>query len=114
MNDASGRVVYQPVFPSQSGGPVTVECPYRVLGLPAIVSQLPASSGTAGDVFLIDPQQMGVALRADLELAVSEHVYFLNNQITYRFLLRGDAQPRLNTYLTLANSDTVSPFVVRI
>jgi HK97 family phage major capsid protein len=113
MNDASGRVVYQPVFPAQTGGPVTVECPYRILGMPVIVSQLPASSGTLGDVYLIDGQQMGVAMRADLELAVSEHVYFLNNQLTYRFLLRGDAQPRLNTYLTLANTDTVSPFVVR-
>ncbi len=111
MNDASGRVVYQPTFPQQSGGPITVRAPYMILGLPVQVSQLAATAASTGDVQINDYTQYAFGMRQELELGVSEHVNFLSNQLTYRFLFRGDGQSRLNTYITLANGDTVSPFV---
>jgi HK97 family phage major capsid protein len=111
MTDASGRVVYQPIWPNSTGGAATVRPPLGVLGLPVQVSQLAAASATKGDIQLIDPQQYAFGMRQELEIGVSEHVNFLSNQITYRFLFRGDGQSRINTYLTLQNGDQVSNFV---
>ena len=113
MNDAGGRVVYLPIMPNMSGGPATVALPLMLDGKQVVVSQLPASKGTSGDLWLIDPEQYAFGLRQEIEIAVSEHVNFLSNQLTWRFIFRGDGQPRLNTYVTLQNGDTVSPMVYR-
>lgn len=113
MNDASGRVVYLPIMPNTSGGPATTALPLMLDGKPVIVSQLPASNGTAGDLWLIDPEQYAFGLRQEIEIGVSEHVNFLSNQLTWRFIFRGDGQPRLNAAVTLQNGDQVSPFVYR-
>ena len=48
----------------------------------------------------------------ELEVAASEHVNFLKNQMTWRVVERIDGQPWLSGAVTLADgSSTVSPFV---
>lgn len=113
MNDASGRVVWIPNYPNPDEGPAQRPLSYRLTGKPFYVSQLPASSGTSKDLALIDPMAYILGLRQEIEVGVSEHVNFLSYQNTYRFIFRGDGGCPLNTYLTLQNGDTVSPFVYR-
>jgi hypothetical protein len=48
-----------------------------------------------------------------LEVAASEHVNFLANQMTWRFVQRVDGRPWLENAITLQDSTTkVSPFVI--
>ena len=48
-----------------------------------------------------------------VEIAASEHVNFLKNQITWRVVERLDGQPWLSGPITLQDTTTqVSPFVV--
>jgi len=51
--------------------------------------------------------------RMMLEVAASEHVNFLKNQMTWRFVERIDGRPWLDNPITLQDGSTkVSPFVV--
>ena len=51
--------------------------------------------------------------RMQVEIAASEHVNFLKNQITWRVVERVDGQPWLEKSVTLQDaSSTVSPFVI--
>ena len=48
-----------------------------------------------------------------VEIAASEHVNFLKNQLTWRVVSRLDGQPWLDKAITLQDGATqVSPFVV--
>jgi HK97 family phage major capsid protein len=77
-----------------------------------ITEKLPAV-GTAGDIVLMDPSLYVIGDRQQLEVAASEHVNFLKNQMTWRVVERLDGQPWMDKYITLQdNSTTVSPFVV--
>ena len=50
--------------------------------------------------------------RRELEVAASEHVNFLKNQMTWRVVERIDGRPWMSRPITLADSSsTVSPFV---
>jgi HK97 family phage major capsid protein len=111
LTDGTGRVIFLPNFPATTGGPATVRTPMMLFGMPVVRSQFPSSSGTARDICLIDPMPYLLGLRQELEVASSEHVNFQSNQMTYRFLLRADGKSALNTYLTLANGDTVAPVI---
>jgi HK97 family phage major capsid protein len=51
--------------------------------------------------------------RQQIEVAASEHVNFLKNQMTWRVTQRVDGQPWLEKPITLQDGSTqVSPFVV--
>ena len=48
-----------------------------------------------------------------IEIAASEHVNFLKNQMTWRVVERVDGQPWLDKPITLQDgASTVSPFVI--
>jgi HK97 family phage major capsid protein len=113
MDDGSGRVVYLPNFPGNMGGPASYAGNGRLLNIEVEVNQYAASHGSAGDLILVDPAAYAWGERQDIEIGVSEHVAFLSNLLTWRFLFRGDGRSKINTYLTLQNGDTVSPFVFR-
>lgn len=113
MTDGTGKNMYLPNFPGNMGGQVSYPGEERLLGIPFEVSQYAAAHGTKGDINLIDPMGYAYAQRQDIEIAVSEHVGFLNNLLTWRALYRADGKARVNTYLTLANGDQVSPFICR-
>jgi HK97 family phage major capsid protein len=85
---------------------------WALLGRPAIPTEkLPALGGT-GDLFLIDPQFYVIGDRMQIEIAASEHVNFLKNQMTWRVVERVDGSPWLDKPITLQDATTkVSPFV---
>jgi HK97 family phage major capsid protein len=113
MKDASNRLIIQPYFPGAQGGPAAVRPVMTLLGLPILTTEKVSTLGTKGDVLLVDPTFYFTATRQDVEIAASEHYKFLNNQITYRFLFRGDGKPWMDAPITLQDATTqVSPFVV--
>ena len=62
---------------------------------------------------LVDPRQYFSATRPDIEIAASEHYKFLNNQVTYRFIFRGDGRSWLDAPFTMQDgTNQLSPFVV--
>ena len=69
--------------------------------------------GTKGDLILIDPRYYLIGDRMQATLAVSDHVNFLKNQVTFRLTRRCDGQPWIEKPITLQDgATTVSPFVV--
>lgn len=113
MVDGAGNLIVQPYFPAgAAGGPAAVSPIGTLLGRPIYVTEKVPALGSANDITLIDPKQYFSGQRIDIEIAASEHYKFLNNQVTYRFLYRGDGKPWLDNVVTLSNaSTTVAAFV---
>ncbi len=85
---------------------------WSLFGHPLYFTEKLPALGTAGDVMLIDWSRYLVGTRMDIQIEVSPHVKFLNNQMVWRIILRTDGQPWLNDKITLADGvTTVSPFV---
>jgi HK97 family phage major capsid protein len=107
LKDGAGRAI----FISIDQG-ITEKPNWSLLGRPAIPTEkLPALGGT-GDLLLIDPTLYVVGDRMQIEIAASEHVNFLKNQMTWRVVERVDGQPWLDKAITLQDASTqVSPFV---
>lgn len=100
------------VWVNQMGG-VADAMPARLLGLPILFTEKVPALGTKGDLGLYDMSRYLLGKRMDVEIAVSPHAKFLNNQMVWRVVWRGDGQPWLNNAITLADgTHTVSPFVV--
>jgi HK97 family phage major capsid protein len=86
---------------------------WSLLGRPAIPTEKVPALGTKGDLMLLDPSFYIVGDRMQVEIAASEHVNFLRNQMTWRIVERVDGQPWLDKPVTLQDgSSQVSPFVV--
>jgi HK97 family phage major capsid protein len=86
---------------------------WSLLGRPAFPTEKLPALGTKGDVILIDPALYVIGDRMSVEVAASEHVNFLNNQMTWRVVERVDGQPWLEKAVTLQDATTtVSPFVI--
>jgi HK97 family phage major capsid protein len=108
MEDASGRIIWVP-----NNGGLQDKVPGTLFGLPVITTEKVPALGTTGDVMLIDPALYVVGDRMSLEIAASEHVNFLKNQMTWRVVERVDGQPWLEKPITLQDSaSTVSPFII--
>src|SRR5262249_38160018 len=87
--------------------------PGTILGRPVYFTEKVPKLGTKGDLGLYDLSKYLLGKRMELEISVSPHVRFLNNQMAWRVVWRGDGQPWLNNAITLADgSHTVSPFVI--
>jgi HK97 family phage major capsid protein len=86
---------------------------WALLGLPTFCTEKLPALGTKGDLLLLDPALYVIGDRMQIEIAVSEHVNFLRNQMTWRVVERIDGQPWLDKAITLQDGATqVSPFVV--
>jgi HK97 family phage major capsid protein len=86
---------------------------WALLGRPALPTEKVPALGTKGDLMLIDPSFYVIGDRMQIEIAASEHVNFLKNQMTWRVVERVDGQPWLDKAVTLQDAATqVSPFVV--
>jgi HK97 family phage major capsid protein len=86
---------------------------WSLLGRPALPTEKLPALGTKGDLMLIDPSFYVIGDRMQIEVAASEHVNFLKNQMTWRVVERIDGQPWLDKPVTLQDASTqVSPFVV--
>lgn len=86
---------------------------WSLLGRPAFPTEKVPALGTKGDLMLLDPALYVIGDRMSVEVAASEHVNFLKNQMTWRVVERVDGQPWLEKPITLQDGSTqVSPFVV--
>jgi HK97 family phage major capsid protein len=85
---------------------------YALFGRPVLVSEKLPALNTAGDFGFYDFSQYLVGDRGTLEIAVSEHYKFINNQYVYRFVHHVAGRPWMNNPVTLSDaSTTISPFV---
>jgi HK97 family phage major capsid protein len=107
LKDAAGRVVWVDAMGGAQKG-----VPGFLFGRPVFVSEKVPTYGTKGDLSLLDPGLYVIGDRMGLEVAASEHVNFLKNQMTWRVVERVDGQPWIEKAITLADgASTVSPFV---
>ena len=88
--------------------------PYGTLfGRPVYAIEQCSTVGTQGDVILADFGQYLTVDKGDMQTAVSAHVRFLDDQQTFRWILRVDGMPQWKTSLTPAQgTNKLSPFVV--
>jgi HK97 family phage major capsid protein len=86
---------------------------WSLLGRPAFPTEKLPALGSTGDICLLDPALYVIGDRMQVEIAASEHVNFLKNQMTWRVVERVDGEPWLDKPITLQDSTTqVSPFVI--
>lgn len=112
MADGSSRNIWLPNVPGAPYGPAGQMPPQQLLGHPIYFTEKLPTLGTKGDVMLIDPLGYMIGERAGIDIAVSPHVNFLKNEMTYRFIARIGGQPMLDLPYTKLNSGTLSTFVV--
>jgi HK97 family phage major capsid protein len=81
-----------------------------ILGMPAFESEHCEALGTKGDIYLVDWSEY-LTIQKGANFAESMHLYFDTDRTAFRITLRVDGQPWWETYVTLANSVTKSPYV---
>ena len=108
LKDGANRAIFISIDQGATKPPV-----WKLLNLPVNITEKLPSLGITGDVMLADPSLYVIGDRMMLEVAASEHVNFLKNQMTWRFVERIDGRPWLDGPITLQDGTTkVSPFVV--
>jgi len=87
--------------------------PYgQLLGLPVIPTEHNAVLGTVGDVILADMSQVLLADKGAPQAAASMHVRFVQDEMTFRFTYRVDAQTTWKKPLTpKSGGPTLAPCV---
>ena len=87
--------------------------PYgTILGRPVIENEFSPVVGDANDIVLADFSQYQVIYKGGLNSAVSAHVKFLEDEMTFRFTYRVDGQALWKSALTpFSAGDTQSPFI---
>jgi HK97 family phage major capsid protein len=88
--------------------------PYgTIYGRPVIPIEQCAALGTTGDIILADFSEYVMIEKGGMQSASSIHVRFVNDETTFRFVMRVDGQPAWNAPLTpYKGTGTLSPFVV--
>jgi HK97 family phage major capsid protein len=108
LQDGANRAIFISIDQGAVKPPV-----WKLLGLPVQITEMMPAMGTKGDVSLVDCSNYVIGDRMSLEIAASEHVNFLKNQMTWRFVQRVDGQPWMDKAVTLQDGTTqVSAFVV--
>jgi HK97 family phage major capsid protein len=112
LQDGANRAIFLQIG-SPSQGAITSAPNWALLGRPLFPTEKLPALGTRGDLMLIDPALYVIGDRMSVEIAASEHVNFLKNQMTWRVVERVDGQPWMEKAVTLQDGSTqVSPFVV--
>jgi HK97 family phage major capsid protein len=108
LKDGANRAIFISIDQGVTKPPV-----WKLLNLPVNITEKLPALGTTGDVMLCDPSLYVIGDRMQLEVAASEHVNFLKNQMTWRFVQRVDGKPWLDNPITLQDgASQVSPFVI--
>lgn len=82
-----------------------------LLGLPVKYTEKAPALGTARDITLFCPKFYGEAQRSGLEVGISEHRYFENDQIGIRWKLRNDGKPMMRSTFKGYDGNTYSPII---
>lgn len=84
-----------------------------LFGLPSFIVEQCSTTGTIGDVINANLSYYLLGQKGAIQTASSIHVQFLTVQTAFRFILRVDGQPQLNSAITPMNGTaTLSAFVV--
>ena len=106
------RLVWLPPQGADGKGPAGIKLPQAFLnGLPLYITEKLPQLGRRGDVMLVDWSRYVIGQRLDLQIDVSPHFLFRNNQLAWRVVARCDGKPWLNNVITDQDGWTVSPFV---
>ena len=112
----SARLVFQPLSEGAKAGIPESAGMWsfgEIFGVPLLISEKLPALGTKGCVMLVDWSKYLLGDRMDLMIDVSPHVNFLQNQMVWRVIWRGDGQPWLQNPITLADGTyQVTPFVL--
>jgi HK97 family phage major capsid protein len=112
-SNSGTRLVWTNPAPPGDVGPMAMKLPQAFLnGLPIYFTEKLPQLGTAGSVCLVDWSRYVIGQRMDLQIDVSPHYLFRNNQLAWRVVARCDGRPWLNNSITDAEGWTVSPFVI--
>jgi len=115
LADAGNRAMFLPTesYSNTNTGGIHQRPNWTLLGLPLYVTEKLPALATDGDLTLCDPSLYVIGDRQQIEIAASEHVNFLKNQMTWRVVERIDGQPWMDKAVTLQDSTSqVSPFVI--
>ncbi len=83
-----------------------------LLGRPIIPTEFNSALGDKGDIVLMDLSQYLMIQKGGVKQDTSIHARFINDETTFRFVVRMDGQPIWDAPLTpFKGSDTLSPFV---
>jgi HK97 family phage major capsid protein len=108
LQDGASRAIFISIDQGAVKAPI-----WKLLGLPITITEKLPALGTKGDLILVDPSLYVIGDRMQLEIAASEHVNFLKNQMTWRFVQRVDGRPWMDNPVTLQDGTSqVSPFVI--
>lgn len=81
-------------------------------GIPLYFTEKLPTLGNAGDLVLASRRHYMVGMRREISLKRSEGIAFMRDSEVYRAVVRVDGQPAFSKPITLANGNTVSPFVM--
>lgn len=89
------------------------QAPYGTLfGRPVTPIEQASTLGTVGDIVFADLSQYKLINKGGVKTDSSIHVRFINDETTFRFVVRNNGQPLWRTPITPAQgSNTQSPFV---
>ncbi len=94
-------------------GPAAMKLPQAFLnGLPVFFTEKLPALGTRGDVLLVDWSRYVIGMRLDMQIDVSPHYLFRNNQLAWRVIARCDGKPWLNNVITDSSGWQISPFTM--
>jgi len=83
-----------------------------LLGRPIQPIEQCSTLGTVGDIVFADFSQYKTIDKGGIDAATSIHVQFLTDELTFRFILRMDGQPKRNAALTpYKGTNTLSSFI---
>lgn len=99
-----------PVFLPGNGA---ADRPFDILfNRPIVFVEQASALGTAGDLVLADMSQYQIVDKGGVQMAMSIHVQFVEDETVFRWVTRVDGQPTWNSPLTpYKGSATRSPFV---
>jgi HK97 family phage major capsid protein len=81
---------------------------FEILGRPVVFTSHMPKVGDADDIMFVDPSQYAIGIRREMKLEKSNIPGWTNDLMSYRALLRFDAQGTWNTAITPKNGDSLS------
>jgi len=112
--DTGSRLVWMTPYGDQQKGPAAMKMPNAFFnGLPVFFTEKLPSIGASvkGSVCLVDWSRYVIGTRLDMQIDVSPHYLFRNNQLAWRVIARCDGKPWLNNVITDQTGWQISPFV---
>lgn len=85
---------------------------FALMSRPVFFSEHLKVAGQVGDALLINPRALAVAIKQNLQIDTSGHVFFTTDYVAFKLTMRLDAQSKYSSVLTLNDGTTqVSNFV---